>query len=48
MNGLGRIGHVHLKDQRGRKGVLDFPVLGEGEIDLPRTCAISRLRFPGA
>ena len=33
-NGLGRYGHVHLKDQRGGKGVLDFPVLGEGEIDL--------------
>ena len=34
-NGLGRYGHVHLKDQRGGKGVLDFPVLGDGEIDLP-------------
>jgi sugar phosphate isomerase/epimerase len=33
-HGLGRYGHVHLKDQRGGKGVLDFPVLGEGEIDL--------------
>ena len=33
-SGLGRYGHVHLKDQRGGKGVLDFPVLGEGEIDL--------------
>jgi sugar phosphate isomerase/epimerase len=32
--GLGRIGHVHLKDKRGGKGVLDFPVLGEGELDL--------------
>lgn len=32
--GLGRYGHVHLKDQRGGKGVLDFPVLGEGELDL--------------
>ncbi len=31
---LGRIGHVHLKDQRGGRGVLDFPPLGEGEIDL--------------
>jgi sugar phosphate isomerase/epimerase len=33
--GLGRIGHVHLKDKRGGKGVLDFPPLGEGELDLP-------------
>jgi L-ribulose-5-phosphate 3-epimerase len=33
-HGLGRIGHVHLKDKRGGKGVLDFPPLGEGEIDL--------------
>jgi sugar phosphate isomerase/epimerase len=32
--GLGRIGHFHLKDQRGGRGVLDFPPLGEGEIDL--------------
>jgi L-ribulose-5-phosphate 3-epimerase len=32
--GLGHYGHVHLKDQRGGKGKLDFPVLGEGEIDL--------------
>jgi L-ribulose-5-phosphate 3-epimerase len=31
---LGRIGHVHLKDQRGGQGVLDFPVLGEGDLDL--------------
>jgi sugar phosphate isomerase/epimerase len=31
---LGRIGHVHLKDQRGGRGVLDFPPLGEGELDL--------------
>ena len=31
---LGRIGHVHLKDQRGGQGVLDFPPLGEGELDL--------------
>jgi sugar phosphate isomerase/epimerase len=33
--GLGRIGHVHLKDQRGGRGVLDFPPLGEGELDIP-------------
>jgi L-ribulose-5-phosphate 3-epimerase len=34
-HGLARIGHVHLKDKRGGKGVLDFPPLGEGELDLP-------------
>ncbi len=33
-NALDRIGHVHLKDKRGGKGVLDFPPLGEGELDL--------------
>lgn len=33
--GLGRIGHVHLKDKRGGKGVLDFPPLGEGVLDIP-------------
>jgi len=33
-HGLGRIGHVHLKDKRGGKGVLDFPPLGEGDLDL--------------
>src|SRR5262245_23175932 len=33
-HGLGRIGHVHLKDKRGGKGVLDFPPLGEGELDI--------------
>ena len=32
---LPRLGHVHLKDQRGGKGVADFPPLGEGEIDIP-------------
>jgi L-ribulose-5-phosphate 3-epimerase len=32
---LDRIGHVHLKDKRGGKGVLDFPPLGEGELDIP-------------
>lgn len=30
----GRLGHVHLKDKRGGKGVLDFPPLGEGELDI--------------
>ena len=34
-HGLGRIGHVHLKDKRGGKGVLDFPPLGEGDLDIP-------------
>ena len=33
-HGLGRYGHVHLKDQRGGQGVLDFPPLGEGELDI--------------
>lgn len=33
--GLPRLGHVHLKDQRGGKGVADFPPLGEGEVDIP-------------
>ncbi|HKP17855.1 MAG TPA: sugar phosphate isomerase/epimerase family protein [Gaiellaceae bacterium] len=32
---LPRLGHVHLKDKRGGKGVLDFPPLGEGELDIP-------------
>ena len=32
---LGLIGHVHLKDKRGGQGVLDFPPLGEGELDIP-------------
>jgi sugar phosphate isomerase/epimerase len=31
---LGRLGHVHLKDKRGGKGMLDFPPLGDGELDL--------------
>jgi L-ribulose-5-phosphate 3-epimerase len=31
---IGLIGHVHLKDKRGGKGVWDFPPLGEGELDL--------------
>ena len=31
----GLIGHVHLKDKRGGKGILDFPPLGEGELDIP-------------
>lgn len=33
---LDRLGHVHLKDQRGGKGKTDFPPLGDGEIDLGR------------
>jgi L-ribulose-5-phosphate 3-epimerase len=36
---LSRIGHVHLKDKRGGKGILDFPPLGEGEIDIPAILA---------
>jgi L-ribulose-5-phosphate 3-epimerase len=31
---LPRLGHVHLKDQRGGKGVADFPPLGEGDVDI--------------
>ncbi len=31
---LGLLGHVHLKDKRGGKGSLDFPPLGEGDLDL--------------
>jgi sugar phosphate isomerase/epimerase len=31
---LPRLGHVHLKDKRGGKGVADFPPLGEGELDV--------------
>jgi len=31
----GLIGHVHLKDKRAGQGVLDFPSLGEGELDIP-------------
>ncbi len=30
------LGHVHLKDKRGGKGVPDFPALGEGELDIER------------
>jgi L-ribulose-5-phosphate 3-epimerase len=30
------LGHVHLKDKRGGKGVADFPPLGDGDIDIPR------------
>jgi sugar phosphate isomerase/epimerase len=33
---LPRLGHVHLKDKRGGKGVADFPPLGDGDIDIPR------------
>lgn len=33
--GAPRLGHVHLKDQRGGKGVADFPPLGEGDVDIP-------------
>jgi sugar phosphate isomerase/epimerase len=42
---LPRLGHFHLKDQRGGKGVADFPPLGEGEIDIPRI--LGRLRDTG-
>lgn len=42
---LPRLGHVHLKDQRGGKGVADFPPLGEGDVDIPRI--LRRLRDTG-
>ncbi len=32
--------HLHLKDIRGGKGSLDFPVLGEGEVDFPKVFSI--------
>jgi L-ribulose-5-phosphate 3-epimerase len=45
---LGRIGHVHLKDKRGGKGVLDFPPLGEGELDLvSMLCDLRSVGFSG-
>lgn len=31
---LDLLGHVHLKDHRGGAGMLDFPALGEGDLDL--------------
>jgi sugar phosphate isomerase/epimerase len=34
LNALDLLGHVHLKDKRGGKGVWDFPPVGEGELDL--------------
>jgi sugar phosphate isomerase/epimerase len=33
---LPHLGHVHLKDKRGGKGVADFPPLGDGDVDIPR------------
>ncbi len=30
------IGHLHVKDKRGGKGVWDFPALGEGEINFDK------------
>jgi sugar phosphate isomerase/epimerase len=42
---LARLGHVHLKDQRGGKDAKNFPPLGEGEIDIPRI--LRRLRETG-
>jgi len=34
------LGHVHLKDKRGGKGVWDFPAVGEGTIDFARVLRI--------
>ena len=42
---LPRLGHIHVKDQRGGKGVADFPPLGEGEVDIP--LILRRLRETG-
>ena len=42
---LDRLGHFHLKDQRGGKDVKDFPPLGEGEVDIPHI--LRRLRETG-
>lgn len=42
---LDRLGHFHLKDQRGGKGVADFPPLGEGDVDVPHL--LRRLRETG-
>jgi sugar phosphate isomerase/epimerase len=40
--------HVHVKDHRGRKGVWDFPPLGEGDVDLPGVAAIlKRIGYRG-
>jgi L-ribulose-5-phosphate 3-epimerase len=37
---VGRLGHVHLKDKRGGKGVWDFPAIGEGHVDFPAVLEI--------
>ena len=42
---LDRLGHFHLKDQRGGKDVKDFPPLGEGDVDIPHI--LRRLRETG-
>jgi sugar phosphate isomerase/epimerase len=45
----GRVIHVHMKDQRGGQGVLDFPPLGEGTVDfagLLRTLGAAGYRGP--
>ena len=42
---LDRLGHFHLKDQRGGKGVADFPPPGEGEVDVPHI--LRRLKETG-
>ena len=42
---LDRLGHFHLKDQRGGKGVADFPPLGEGDVDIPHI--LRRLKDTG-
>ena len=45
---LPRLGHFHLKDQRGGKGVADFPPLGEGDVDVPALLtALRSIDFAG-
>jgi sugar phosphate isomerase/epimerase len=34
------LGHIHLKDTRGGKGVWDFPAVGEGNVDFARVLGI--------
>jgi sugar phosphate isomerase/epimerase len=41
-NALDRIVHMHIKDQRGGKGMEQFPALGHGEVDFRRVFYIVR------
>ena len=45
---VGRLGHIHLKDKRGGRGLWDFPTLGEGHVDFPAVLDIlARGRYAG-